>query len=524
MIRVHEGKVRETRLRSAAEAKRTGASAPLGCVRAHATRFIRALPLLLPLLFAGCAGFDLDQASLPLNAQSSASEFADMSPAQRREHERLVAGYGGAYNDPQLKALIQQVVERLVAASERPDLKYRVTVLNSPAINAFALPDGSLYVTRGLLSLANDTSELSSVLAHEMAHVIARHAVIREDQVKQAVLVSRVISDVVNDPDLGALAMQKSRRTLASFSRGQELEADAIGVGIAARAGFDPYGASRFLTDMGRYGDLKSAAFSGSSSSTTPDMDFLSSHPATPERISIAIANARQYASPNGQADGERDRAAYFSAIEGMVYGDDPKEGFVRGRKFFHPKLGFTFTAPEGFSLENTSQAVLGATQTGREALRLDAVRVPAEQSLAQYLSSGWIDGVEINTVESLTVNGFTAATAIARGDQWSFRMFAIRFGADVYRLIFAARELTPELDKQFRVAADTFRRVSTGEAETVKPLRLRIVSIGLGDSADKLAARMQVPDRPLERFLILNGLENGAKLKYGDKVKIIAE
>lgn len=102
--------------------------------------------------------------------------------------------------------------------------------------------------------------------------------------------------------------------------------------------------------------------------------------------------------------------------------------------------------------------------------------------------------------------------------------MFAIRFGADVYRLIFAARELTPELDKQFRVAADTFRRVSTGEAETVKPLRLRIVSIGLGDSADKLAARMQVPDRPLERFLILNGLENGAKLKYGDKVKIIAE
>lgn len=482
----------------------------------------RAVPLLLPLLIGGCAGIDLDQASVPLTSRAAASEYADMSPTQRREHERLVASYGGAYNDPELKALIQMVVERLVAASERPDLKYRVTVLNSPAINAFALPDGSLYVTRGLLSLANDTSELSSVLAHEMAHVIARHATIREDQVKQAVLVSRVISDVVNDPDLGALAMQKSRRTLASFSRGQELEADAIGVGIAARAGFDPYGASRFLTDMGRYGDLKSTAFSGSS--TTPDMDFLSSHPATPERISIAIANARQYAEGTKQSDGERDRNAYLSALDGMVYGDDPKEGFVRGRKFFHPKLGFTFTAPEGFSLENTSQAVLGATQTGREALRLDAVRVASDQSLAQYLSSGWIDGVEINTVETLTVNGFSAATAIARGDQWSFRMFAIRFGSDVYRLIFAARELTPELDKQFRAASDTFRRVSTGEAETVKPLRVRLVAVGLGDSPEKLAARMQVPDRPLERFLILNGFDNAAKLKYGEKVKIIAE
>lgn len=489
---------------------------------------VRVATLLIPLAFAaflaGCANLDLDQAGVPLNTSPPPSEYADMSPSQRREHERLVASYGGAYNDPELKALIQKVVERLVAASERPDQKYRVTVLNSPAINAFALPDGSLYVTRGLLALANDTSELSSVLAHEMAHVIARHAVIREDQVKQAVLVSRVISDVVNDPDLGALAMQKSRRTLASFSRGQELEADAIGVGIAGRAGFDPYGASRFLTDMGRYSDLRAAAFSagnGGAGSTTPDMDFLSSHPATPERISIAVANARQYSAPGG---GERDRSIYLAAIDGMVYGDDPKEGFVRGRKFFHPKLGFTFSAPEGFSLENTSQAVLGASQSGREALRLDAVRVNPDQSLAQYLSSGWIDGVEVSTVESLTVNGFTAATAIARGDQWSFRMFAIRFGSDVYRLIFAARELTPEVDRAFRAAADTFRRVSSGEADAVKPLRVRMVSVGLTDTPEKVAARMQTPDRPLERFLILNGLDASAKLKYGDKVKIIAE
>ncbi|MGU3492697.1 M48 family metalloprotease [Xanthobacteraceae bacterium A53D] len=471
-------------------------------------------------LLSGCAGVELDRSNVPLTRASlPASDTAGMSPAQRREHERLVASYGGAYNDPELKALIQQVVERLVAASERPDLKYRVTVLNSPAINAFALPDGSLYVTRGLLALANDTSEMSSVIAHEMAHVIARHASIREDQVKQAVLVSRVISDVVADQNMGALAMQKSRQTLATFSRGQELEADAIGVGIAARAGFDPYGASRFLTDMGKQANLRSNALAGNS--TTPDMDFLSSHPATPERISIAIANAREYAPPGG---GERDKAAYLAALNGMVYGDDPKEGFVRGRNFFHPKLGFTFTAPEGFSLENTSQAVLGATQSGSEALRLDAVRVPGDQSLGQYLASGWIDGVEVNSVETLTVNGFSAATAVARGEQWSFRMFAIRFGSDVYRLIFAARTLTPQIDQQFRTAAETFRRVATNEAETVKPLRIRIVSVGLGDSVEKMAGRMQVPDRPLERFMILNGLDRDSKLSYGDKVKIVTE
>ena len=495
---------------------------------ARAMPFAGIAILALGLLLSGCAGGESDRltSSGAAAVKGASSQGLDMSPSQRREHERLVASYGGAYDDPQLKALIQQVVERLVAASERPDLKYQVTVLNSPAINAFAMPDGSLYVTRGLLALANDTSELASVLSHEMAHVIARHASIREDQVKQAVLVSRVISDVVNDPDLGALAMQKSRMSLASFSRGQELEADAIGVGISARAGFDPYGASRFLSDMGRQSEIKTVGLGGAVANTTPDMDFLSSHPATPERISIAIANAREYANNTSGANAsqERDRNAYLSAIDGMVYGDDPKEGFVRGRNFFHPKLGFTFVAPEGFTLENTSQAVLGATASGAEALRLDAVRVPADQSLGQYLSSGWIDGVEINSVETLSVNGFTAATALARGEQWSFRMFAIRFGSDVYRLIFAARRLTPELDKQFRAAAETFRRVTSDEALTVKPLRLKTVTVGFGDTVEKMAARMQVPDRPMERFLTLNGLDRDAKLKYGEKVKIVSE
>ncbi|ADH90964.1 peptidase M48 Ste24p [Ancylobacter novellus DSM 506] len=470
------------------------------------------------LLLGACAALN-DSTSATAPTPPPRLEEA-LTPAQRQEHERLVASYGGAYNNPKLQAQIEGVVNRLVAASERPNLHYRVTILNSPAVNAFALPNGSLYVTRGLLSLASDNSELASVLSHEMAHVIANHAATREDQMKQAVLVSRVISDVVNDSDLGALALARSRISLASFSRGQELEADAIGVGISARAGFDPYGAERFLTTMGRQASIRSSSMSQSAGAEATD--FLATHPANPERISIVMANAREYASPD--KPGERDRKQYLAAIDGLVYGDDPKEGFVRGRRFFHPKLGFTFTAPEGFTLENTSQAVLGASTSGREALRLDAVRVAGDQSLAQYLSSGWIEGVEISTVESLVLNGFPAATAVARGEQWSFRMFAIRFGSDVYRLIFAARQLTPELDKQFREAAETFRRVSIEEAENVKPLRIRIVTAGLTDNSERMAAKMDVQDRALERFLVLNGLNKGDKLSYGEQYKIIAE
>src|SRR4029450_5270062 len=154
-----------------------------------------------------------------------------------------------------------QAVDKLVAASERPDQRYRITILNSPAINAFALPSGQLYVTRGLIALANDTSELASVLSHEMAHVIAQHATIREDRARQVALVTRVFDNLgTTDPETSALALAKSKIALASFSRAQEFEADGIGVGIAARAGYDPYGAVRFLGAMGRSAELRPAS------------------------------------------------------------------------------------------------------------------------------------------------------------------------------------------------------------------------------------------------------------------------
>ena len=469
------------------------------------------------LVVAGCSVGDFDRLTRTSEPEIADEVAASLPPSQRKEHERLIASYGGVYRAPDLDKLIKKTVERLSASAEIPGLPYRVTILNSPAINAFALPGGSLYITRGLVALANDTAELASVLSHEMAHVVARHAATREDQIRQAVTVSRVISDVLSDPDLGALALARSRLSLATFSRGQELEADAIGVGISSRAGFDSFGASRFLAAMGRYAALRG---NNSTQQGMERLDFLSSHPSTPERISIAQANAKQYTSPKL----ENDRKVFLDAIDELVFGDDPKEGFVRGRNFLHAKLGFGFTAPEGFTLENTPQAVLGATGSGKEALRLDAVKVPAEQSLTTYLSSGWIDGIEPNSIEQMTLNGFSAATAVARGEQWSFRLFVIRFGGDVYRLAFASRDLTQAADAAFRTAAQTFRRVPVEEAKGAKPLRISVVRVGLRDTVERLAGRMAVQDRKLEHFLILNGIERDAKLKLGDRVKVVVE
>jgi predicted Zn-dependent protease len=488
----------------------------------HATPTARwrfAMAALVALVLVGCSTGARLGGPIAAPPEPATATQTDPGPAAQREHQRIIVAYGGAYEDPRLEDFITNTVDRLVAASERPDLHYKVTILNSSAINAFALPNGHLYVTRGLLALANDTSELASVLSHEMAHVVARHASIREDRIRQAALVSRVATDVFNDPQMGALSLAKSKIALASFSRAQELQADSLGVGISSRAGFDPYGAVRFLSAMERNADLRPVT--GGLGNDPKYLDFLSSHPGTPDRIKVVQANARQYSAPGR---GDRDRPAYLSNVDGLVYGEDPSEGFVRGRRFLHPRLGITFTAPEGFVLDNTSQAVLGVNESGSEAMRLDVVQVPAEQRLAEYLSSGWIENVESETISETTVNGLQAATALAKGDQWSFRLYALRFGSECYRFIFAAKQPTAETDQAFREAVGTFRRLAQTEIEAAKPLRLRIVTVRSGDTPERLASRMTIADRGLERFLVLNGLQLGDRLKPGEQIKLVTE
>jgi predicted Zn-dependent protease len=491
------------------------------CAGRHKTwmsRRLWAAPMLLCAAFvlAACSDVAKFQTPIPTASPLKARTVAQ-TPAAEREHERILSSYGGSYDDPNLETLIGKTVDRLVAASDRPDQAYKVTILNSGAVNAFALPTGQLYVTRGLIALASDTSELSSVLSHEMAHVLAKHAAIREDQARQAAVVTRVVTDMGNDPDLTALALAKTKLTMASFSRAQEFEADAIGVSISARAHFDPYGAARFLTSMERNAELKA----GKTSLDPRAQDFLSSHPATPERVENAQATARQYTSP---ASGERDRETYLSAIDNIVYGEDPSEGFVRGRRFLHPKLGFTFAAPENFTLDNTAQAVIGVREGGTQAMRFDVVRVPAEQSLGDYLNSGWMESVDKASTEDLSINGFPAASAQARGEQWQFKVYALRFGSDVYRFIFATKEKTTESDRNARETVNSFRRLSLEEIQAARPLRIKIITAQPGDTVESLSHRMAAVDRPTERFRVLNGLDAHAQVKVRDLVKIVVD
>lgn len=473
-----------------------------------------ALLLCLGLALAGCAS---DQTgSLPVERKPVVLPRLVAAQSPERDHAALVAAFGGEYDAPQAKAMLDEVVSRLVPRTERPQDSYAVTLLDSPVANAFALPSGRLYVTRGLLALANDTSEIAAVVAHEIAHVTRRHAVERGEFEARSLLVSQVEADVLRNPKAGTAMRERSRATLAGFSRAQEVEADAIGVATLAAAGYDTLGAARFLRTLERSAALQTRA--DAEAAASPDM--LSTHPATSERIAL-VTRAAQRAGATGSVADERTR--YLTAIDGIAFGDNPADGLVRGRRFLHPRLGVAFEAPAGFTLENTPRAVLGATPDGRERLLFDAVEVAAEQSLQDVITSTWSDAIEPGSLESRSIGGFEAATAYSEGKDWTFRLAAIRVGGGTYRLILASRKDDSQLLRDFESALGSISAIQAEDRSALRPLRIAIVTAGADDTMATMAARM-AGDKPVAQFAVLNDLSPSSALKPGERYKLVVE
>ncbi|MBI1981257.1 MAG: M48 family metalloprotease [Methylocystis sp.] len=473
---------------------------------------------LLALTLEGCA--ELERQGHLFTAPVSSTRPAGPRTDNRStvQHKELVAQFGGEYEAPAAERYLDAILAKLATVSETPGQPtYKVTILNTPVVNAFALPSGNLYVTRGLLALAGDASEAAAVMAHEIAHVSLRHSALRAEREREAAVISQAAA-VIQNRQKGDEVRSSQRLSVASFSRQQELDADAAGVRVIARAGFDPYGASRFLTALGRSTELRAALYGKKKSL---DFDIMSTHPSTPDRITKAVAAAREIGAPG---IGVADRGGYLDAVKGVAFGDDPNEGYVRDRKFTHPRLRFAFIAPEGFLLENSSEAIFGVREPDNEALRLDSVRLPADENLEAYVGSGWVDGLLLSSVRAMDVNGLPAVIAVARAGEWNFRLAVIRSGEFLYRLIFAARTLSDDADARFIESIKSFRRLAPDEVTDARPLRIAVAVAAPGDTIETMAMRMVVPNRPVEYFMLLNGLSAGEALVPGEHYKIVTE
>ncbi|MEM0908942.1 MAG: M48 family metalloprotease [Pseudomonadota bacterium] len=471
--------------------------------------------LVLVGLLSGCGGAITDSpilsAALPDDVDAKAAAF---EPPNSPEHNKLLATYGGAYENERMALAVNGIVSRLVAHSQEPNRAVRLTILNSPAVNAFALPSGDLYLTRGLITLAGDESELAAVIAHELGHVTADHARLRQRQARAAALARRV-SDVVADPTIKLETRETADLSLATFSQRQEFQADEMGVRTLARAGYDPFAAARFLGSMARYASLPALSTTGGSKA-----DFLSSHPTTPARVANARRVARGYAAPGIGRTGRED---YLKILDGALYADDPRQGYVRGREFIHVDFAIAFEVPENYVLKNTSEAVL-ATDGQHTAIRFDTVAPPKGQSPEAYLASGWVKGLIPESIRTETVGGLDAALGSAVVDGWSFRIAAIRGPDRMYRFVFASSKPASAYEAGFLKTVESFRKLTRSEVTKVRPLRIKIATVTERDTIQSLSAQMDGVEDALKRplFETLNGLSAERALHPGMKVKLV--
>jgi predicted Zn-dependent protease len=457
----------------------------------------------------------------PVVAQAAQSISASDKATGAKAHPQFVQEFGGQMRGP-VADYVERVGRRIAVQSglSGSERDFTVTLLDSPVNNAFAVPGGYVYVTRGLLALINDEAELASVLGHEVGHVAARHAAKRQQTSQITSVLAGLVGAVAGNSGLGSLvgrgAGAGAELITRGFSRTQEYQADDLGVLYLSRAGYDT-GASADMLGLLAAQEALDARTTGRDGSVPT---WASTHPNSLDRV----ARARKEARELGGTDRPRNRDAFLDAIDGLVYGDDPQKGYVQGQDFLLPVQRIAFPVPRGFTVDNGEQAVTVAGSGGRAIF----AAAPAGRDLAEQVDRVFAGlssaGVHHDAARTDQVGGVARAFAFGRANSnagvLDVGVFVYRIGTDSYSIV----TLTPDGRGvgPFQPLVEGMRRLSPAEAANVRPMRIRVVKVGAGDSVASLAARMAFSDYRTERFLTLNGLASDARLAPGQRVKLI--
>jgi len=479
-------------------------------------------PMLAALLFTGACSTN------PATGKQSFTAFMSQADEVRigaEEHPKMIKAFGGAYTDATLRAYIKRIGLKLARNAETGGLKFTFTILNDDKVNAFAIPGGYVYITRGLLALAENEAEMAGVLAHEIGHVTARHTAERHSTAQATNLGLMVLGALGSAAGLpagiGQLAGLGAQAALQSYSREQELEADRLGVRYLSRAGYAPQAMTSFFIKMQAHARLE-RAMAGDKEDAAHNI--MATHPRTANRIAQAIGLEK--ASGKGRLVMRREQ--YLNEIDGMVFGDDPDQGVRRGRVFVHPALRIRFEAPPGFVLFNSPRQVI-AKGPKKSVMVFDMAKEKSARlarSLKGYIANTWASGLSLSGLQRISINGFDAATASARVRSNDIRLIALRGGPDrIFRLLFVSPPtMTRRLSEDFRRATYSFRRLSVADADAIKPLRIKVVTVKPGDTPKRLAAGFPFERFQLRWFETLNGLRSGDRLSPGTRAKIVAE
>jgi predicted Zn-dependent protease len=409
------------------------------------------------------------------NPVTGKSELALVSESQElqmgKQAEQEVAQTMGYVNDAALQSYVSAIGMKMAKASERPDLPWEFHVVNDASVNAFALPGGYIHVTRGLLTAINDEAELATVVGHEIGHVTARHSVnqISKAQVAQLGLgIGSILSPRI--AQLSGIASQGLGLLFLKYSRDDESQADELGFKYALGQNYDVREMSKVFVTLER---VSSQAGGGK----TPE--WLETHPDPGNRVQATQARLDTLSRPLTNAIVNRDE--YLQHIQGLTYGEDPRQGFFEGNVFYHPDMRFQLTFPQGWKTQNTAQAVVAVSQQQDAVIQLQlAGNTPPQQAASQFLSQ---QGIQAGNGSTASVNGNPAATSYfqAQTEQGPIAGIVsfISYGGQTFGILgYSGGQQFNNYEGVIRQTIGSFGQLRNSDALNVKPNHVELVKL----------------------------------------------
>lgn len=468
--------------------------------------------VLAALLVAGCA----------TNPVTGRRQFSLVSAGQEeqigREGYAAVLAEYGAYEDSTVQRYVDGIGQRLAKVSHLPNLDWHFTVIDDPSVNAFAMPGGYIYITRGILAHLNSEAQLAGVLGHEIAHVTHRHSAAQMSQQQLAGIglgVASLVSE--NVARYSQVAQQALGLMFLKHSRTHENESDASGIDYATRAGYDPREIPATYAMLKRIGDRAGQRLPG----------FLSTHPDPGDRETRTTELAR--VASEGKSGLITERAGYLRRLDGMTFGDDPRGGYFEGDDFYHPTLGFVMTFPAGWKRENTRAAVTASAEGQKGALQLtlaDAEDLSPADYVARLAGSGRISGSRGTAERIGGLPAWVGRVAVA-GDAGTERVLAaafIRRGPG--RMVQILGSSAVQDDAEFRkvlASARSFRPLSDPARLAPTPARVHVTRITRAGTFAAVVAALDGGGLDAQGTAILNHREAADALAVGDHVKIVS-
>lgn len=481
-----------------------------------------AIGIAVGLFFSGCA----------VNPVTGKKQISMISHSQEIEmgkgyHPQVMAQFG-KFDHPQLQAFLNAKGRAMAAKSHRPDLAWNFELVDSPVVNAFAVPGGYVYFTRGIMAHFNNEAQFAGVLGHEIGHVTARHSV--QQQTKQTLAQVGLIGGMILSPEVASMGeslMQGMGLLFMKFSRDDESQSDELGVEYSTLIGYDAKEMAGFFTTLNR--------LSGGPEGRVPS--FMSTHPDPLDREQKVeqMARAKQAElSKQGIKNFEVGRESYLRMLEGMLYGEDPRQGFVEQNTFYHPDLKFQYTLPNGWQTQNSPQMVQTVEPNGKAALQLRLAQGSDPMVAAQQFAQE--NKLQVIGSRQQNINGFPAVIMQAQttpdpqaqqqGQQQqiiAIKASFISYQSNIYMLLgLTSQQDFTRYELTFDNSIASFRQLTDPAKLNKQPERLRIATIKNNMSLQAALQAERIPQNRLQEFSILNGIELNATVAAGSLIKVL--